>query len=71
MFEANNDAARANWRKAKRSKNYGDCVEVSGGSGIIAARDSKNLLGPVIRYPAASWQAFLAGTKSGDFDGLC
>ena len=70
MFEANDDAARVNWRKAKRSKNYGDCLEVSGGSGIIATRDSKDRPGPVIRYPAASWQAFLTGTKSGDFDTL-
>jgi len=70
MFGPNNDAARANWRKAKRSKNYGDCVEVSGGSGIIATRDSKDRLGPVIRYPAESWQAFLVGTKSGNFDAL-
>jgi hypothetical protein len=70
MLGANDDNARVNWRKATRSKNYGDCVEVSGGSGIIATRDSKDRLGPVIRYPASSWQAFIFGTKSGDFDAL-
>jgi hypothetical protein len=61
---------QANWRKARHSKNYGDCAEVSSGSGIIAMRDSKDRLGPVIRYPAASWRAFIAGAKSGDFDAL-
>ena len=59
-----------NWRKAQRSKNYGDCAEVSGSDGIIAMRDSKDRQGPVIEYPAASWQAFIVSAKSGALDAL-
>ena len=54
-----------NWRKAKRSKNYGDCAEISGDGESVSVRDSKDRRGPVIRYPAASWQAFTAAAKAG------
>jgi len=58
----------ADWRKAKRSKNNGDCAEVASRTGIVAMRDSKDPLGPVLQYPAGSWHYFLAAAKAGRFD---
>lgn len=52
------------WRKAKRSMNAGDCVEVAPASGKIFVRDSKNPGGPVLAYPARAWRAFLATARA-------
>jgi hypothetical protein len=33
----------------------------------VAVRDSKNPDGPVLRFTAGEWTAFLAGVRDGDF----
>jgi hypothetical protein len=59
------------WRKAQRSVNNGECVELARAQGMIAIRDSKNPTGPILMYNPAEWRAFLDGAKNGEFDDLC
>lgn len=56
------------WRKTQYSIGNGDCVEVAPTRGGIAVRDSKNPVGPVIKYPADAWRTFLATARLGEFD---
>jgi hypothetical protein len=57
------------WRKAHKSMGNGHCVEVAEtADGMILVRNSKNLRGPVVRYTADEWNAFLARAKNGEFD---
>jgi Domain of unknown function (DUF397) len=56
------------WRKARRSANNGACVEVAPASGQIFVRDSKDQDGPMMRYSAGTWNAFLGDVKEDQFD---
>jgi hypothetical protein len=56
------------WRKARRSANNGACVEVAPADGQVFIRDSKDLNGPVMRYPEYTWRVFLANVKIDQFD---
>ena len=58
------------WRKAERSSNNGQCVEVASVVGKIIVRDSKDPGGPMLIYTPAEWTSFLDGTKKGKFDDL-
>ncbi|WP_327681433.1 DUF397 domain-containing protein [Kitasatospora sp. NBC_00458] len=40
---------------------------VSPTPGVVPVRDSKDPSGPVLRFPAASWQSFLSALHRGDF----
>jgi hypothetical protein len=53
------DLSRAEWRKSSRSSSGPNCVEVAWPETITAVRDSKNVSGPVLTFPFASWQAFV------------
>lgn len=57
------------WFKSSYSNNGGDCVEIATNlapsCGVVAVRDSKDPAGPVLSFPAASFDAFVAGLKSG------
>jgi uncharacterized protein DUF397 len=58
------------WLKAQSSIGNGACVELAPVDGMVAIRDSKDPEGPVLRYTAAEWHAFLDGAKRGEFDNL-
>ena len=60
---------RLAWRKAEASQTNGNCVEVAAiAGGGVAVRDSKDPDGPVLRFTAAEWAAFVAGVAAGEFD---
>lgn len=60
------------WRKSSFSGQQGDstgCVEVAFLSdGGVALRDTKDRGLAPHRYPAAAWDAFVAGVRAGEFD---
>ncbi|WP_067508977.1 DUF397 domain-containing protein [Actinoplanes sp. TFC3] len=59
----------ARWHTSTRSGANGDCVEVAENlPGIVAVRDSKNQDRNILIFPDATWCAFVAGIKNGDFD---
>ncbi|MFI5866922.1 DUF397 domain-containing protein [Streptomyces sp. NPDC051546] len=59
------DLTAATWRKSSYSnQDGGACVEVSADfAAIVPVRDSKDLHGPVLVFPAGSWSAFVAAVK--------
>jgi len=59
--------AQASWRKSRRSGDSG-CVECAFIDGFVGVRDSKDQDGPFMVFESASWRAFIAGVKQGDFD---
>jgi hypothetical protein len=59
------------WIKASASD--GDspqCVELRRHDGMIEVRDSKDPHGPVLRFRADEFAAWLDGARSGEFDHL-
>ncbi len=58
------------WIKARKSgTNGGSCVEARRHAGMIEVRDTKDRgAGPVLRFTAAEWDAFLDGAKRAEFD---
>jgi hypothetical protein len=62
------DLSRATWRKSSLSATNG-CVEVALDPTEVAVRDSKQQGGgPVLRFNAHEWEAFLAGVRNGEFE---
>lgn len=47
------------WRKSSYSGNNGACVEVAATSAGVAARDSKDPHGPILRFDRRRWTSFL------------
>jgi hypothetical protein len=64
------DGSSARWRKSSFSGgNGGGCVEVGQDGDMIIVRDTKQHGGgPVHRYTAEVWRAFLADVRHGEFD---
>jgi hypothetical protein len=57
------------WVKSSYSFSNGNCVEVAAlPGGRIGVRHSKDTEGPVLRFTADEWQAFLGGVHNGEFD---
>ncbi|SHN44491.1 DUF397 domain-containing protein [Cryptosporangium aurantiacum] len=65
---ANIDLTYAPWRKSSASTGNGNCVEVALMESVVAVRDTKDRGGPALVLPAAGWQSFIVGAKSGEFD---
>ncbi|MBT8227895.1 MAG: DUF397 domain-containing protein [Dactylosporangium sp.] len=57
------------WIKATKSgANGGACVEVRRHAGMIEVRDTKDAnTGPTLRFTSLEWDAFLNGTRNGEF----
>ncbi|MFB7850121.1 DUF397 domain-containing protein [Streptomyces sp. NPDC056053] len=59
------------WFKSSYSSNGGNCIEVAANlvasRGIVPVRDSKTPHGPVLSASPASFAAFVAGVKAGEF----
>nr|WP_223241877.1 DUF397 domain-containing protein [Streptomyces sp. CBMA123] len=56
------------WGKSTYSNNGGNCVEVAQGfPGAMPVRDSKDLNGPALIFPAEAWESFVAAVRSGEF----
>lgn len=59
------------WIKAARSGGGGSCVQLRRRAGGIEVRDSKaGESGPVLRFTAAEFAAWLDGARAGEFDQL-
>ena len=65
MSSAQPERGQLNWRKARRSMNHGDCVEVAAAKGKIAVRDSKNPGGSWMTCSPQSWRDFVEQVKAG------
>ncbi|MFE7595160.1 DUF397 domain-containing protein [Kitasatospora sp. NPDC057512] len=60
------DGARG-WYKSSYSAQANECVEaLKLGLNGMAVRDSKDLGGPALLFPADAWASFLNGVKSGE-----
>ncbi|MFJ3901291.1 DUF397 domain-containing protein [Streptomyces sp. NPDC090025] len=59
------DLTAATWRKSSYSnQDGGACVEVCDDlTAIVPVRDSKDLYGPVLVFPAGGWSAFVTAVK--------
>ncbi|MGW7682275.1 DUF397 domain-containing protein [Kribbella sp. NPDC054772] len=64
------DLTTAARRKASRSNNSNNCVEVAlMPDGGAAVRDSKERgCGQILRFTAGEWASFTEGMKAGEFD---
>lgn len=47
------------WRKASRSLNQGECVEIAAIANTIGIRDSKNTQSPVLTFTRREWRSFV------------
>jgi len=58
------------WVKSSQSYANGNCVEVASfPGGAVGVRDSRKTAGPVLRFTAGEWHAFLGSVRNGEFDG--
>ncbi|MDG4829831.1 DUF397 domain-containing protein [Solwaraspora sp. WMMD1047] len=58
------DLGRAVWRKSRRSSASGsNCVEVAELADVVGVRDSKDPVGPVLRFSPYSWTSFTTGLR--------
>ncbi|OFB43220.1 DUF397 domain-containing protein [Frankia sp. B2] len=70
MITPNPQPERLTWVKSTYSKDGSACVEVATlPDGGRAVRDSKDPEGPVLRFTASEWSAFIAGARDGEFAG--
>ncbi|MEV0259080.1 DUF397 domain-containing protein [Streptomyces sp. NPDC050732] len=56
------------WVKSSYSTGNGACVEVKSPVHGISVRDSKVVEGPVLAFPAESWNAFVSEVSRGAAD---
>ncbi len=59
------DDGFTSWRKSSYSDANGGCVEVAAGERTVGVRDTRQFgQGPVLKFPAAAWLAFIASATS-------
>ncbi|HEX6451921.1 MAG TPA: DUF397 domain-containing protein [Trebonia sp.] len=59
------------WVKSSLSFANGNCVEVAQfDGGEVGIRNSRHPDGPVLRFTADEWHAFIGGARQGEFDGF-
>ena len=63
-FSNGNCAEVAAWRKSSASYANGSCAEVGQDGAVVGMRDSKDRGGPVLKFSAEAWTAFLARLRS-------
>ncbi len=63
-------ARDSRWTKATASDQGGNCVQLRRRGATIEVRDSKAPRGPVLRFTAAEFAAWLDGARRGEFDHL-
>ncbi|KJY34360.1 MULTISPECIES: DUF397 domain-containing protein [unclassified Streptomyces] len=62
------DLAHITWHKSSYSAQEGQCLEVADGvPGRIPVRDSKDVDGPALIFPAEAWRSFLNAVRAGEF----
>ncbi|WUC04298.1 DUF397 domain-containing protein [Nocardia sp. NBC_00565] len=67
----NIDLSRAPWFKSSHSGSQSACVEVAWlDGGEVGVRDSKNPTGPALVFTPSEWDAFAAGVREGEFEGV-
>ena len=60
---------RPKWVKSSLSFANGNCVEVAQfAAGDVGVRNSRQPGGPVLRFTADEWHAFIGGAHKGEFD---
>ncbi|AIJ14353.1 MULTISPECIES: DUF397 domain-containing protein [Streptomyces] len=60
----------ARWRKSTHSGGSGgNCLEVATGNTAVPVRDSKNPVGPTLRFQADAWTAFVESLRRGGVSG--
>ena len=52
------------WRKSSYSMSNGHCVETACQAGCVGVRDSQAAAGPVLRFTAHAWGAFLGEVRA-------
>ncbi|NGM11664.1 DUF397 domain-containing protein [Verrucosispora sioxanthis] len=58
------DLTGAIWRKASRSSDQGNCVEVADNlAQVVGVRDSKDVAGPVLLFAPTQWRSFVETLK--------
>jgi len=62
------EAGPTRWFKSSRSSGNGACVEIAYLADAVAVRDSKDPAGPVLRFQAESWRAFVDAVRRGELD---
>jgi len=74
LFDINDMKGRSesdspqNWIKSSYSMTNGNCIEVADLRGaVIGVRDSKNPVGPVLRFGPAEWGAFVGEVRNDAF----
>ena len=60
----------SDWVKATASGETTDCVEQRRTGDTVEVRDTKDRSGPVLRFTAAEFAAWLDDAKKGDLDHL-
>jgi hypothetical protein len=59
------------WTKSSLSHANGNCVEATElPDGKVGMRNSRDAGGPVLKFQAEEWRAFLNGARNGEFDNL-